>query len=166
MHTGYILDTNVLSQSSKRERDEIVCAWMATVRNASIPMGALIEFAQGIAMARSRNPIRAAELQDWLDGLLATDITLVQTNKDIALLYGEMRVCGPLKHLWQSNPSMAVPRGGNDMYIAAAAIITERYVATLDVADFLSIHEHFPLPGLYNPREDKWHVSPGKPKAA
>jgi hypothetical protein len=44
--------------------------------------------------------------------------------------------------------------------IAAIAISRRAAVATGDVDDFLAIHRHFALPGLYDPFTGEWHVRP------
>src|SRR3546814_2756460 len=49
---------------------------------------------------------------------------------------------------------------GADVMIAAVAISLNAVVVTHNVVDYLSVHEHFTLPGLYDPIADVWHAEP------
>lgn len=160
MHIRYVLDTCIVSASSKREPDPVVVDWMRCVEYAAIPMGALVEFEQGIYMCKDKEPHKFERLMQWRIDLLNTGITLLETDARVALQYGRMRACKPLKSLWYPNPQMEVQRGGQDIHIAATAIVNGYCVATFNVDDFMLIHQWFELPGLYNPKTDTWHVTP------
>lgn len=160
MEMKFLADTCILSETSKREPDRRVVLWIAVTPYVAVPVGAWVEFEQGIAMKKDINPKRYAELCEWRDGLLASGVRFVDTDHRVASKYGQMRACRHLKTLWYPKPELEVQRGGQDLHVAAAAIVNGYCVATSNVADFLLIHEHFPLPGLYDPKTETWHVRP------
>ena len=67
----YLLDTNVISELRKREPAPPVLAWWDTVRSADVFLSVLTigEISQGIERLHRKDPVRAAALQEWLDGL-------------------------------------------------------------------------------------------------
>lgn len=69
----YLLDTNVVSEFTRRRPNPGVMDWFASVPDARLHLSVLTvgEIRQGIERLRRRNPARAAGLDDWLDGLLA-----------------------------------------------------------------------------------------------
>ena len=161
MSERFLGDTCILSTTSKKNPDPFVAGWLGNVEHLAIPMGALVEFEQGIHMIRESDPPNYQRLLRWREELLETGILLLETDVRVALKYGEMRASKELKQLWYPKPELAVQRGGQDIHIAAAAIVHGYVVATDNVDDFLLIHAHFKLPGLYNPKTDTWHVTPG-----
>lgn len=160
MPVKFLSDTCILSITSKKKPDPVVVDWLSSVEHLAIPMGALVEFEQGIHMAKEAEPDKHQRLLRWLDDLLATGIKLLDTDMRVALQYGEMRASKALKQLWYPKPELEVQRGGQDIHIAAAAIAHGYCVATDNVSDFMLIHRHFKLPGLYNPKTNTWHVLP------
>ena len=160
MHVKYLADTCILSETSRSKPHPGVKRWLTITRYVALPVGALVEFEQGIAMREQDNPRKFAELSQWRDDLITSGISFVDTDLRVALQYGRMRACPELKNLWYPKPELEIQRGGQDIHIAAAAIVNGYVVATANVDDFMLIHRHFPLPGLYNPKEDAWHVMP------
>jgi hypothetical protein len=75
---------------------------------------------------------------------------------NVARLLGEMMCCRPLSNLWLSSSIGRKP--GQDLAIAAVAIVYEMPIATLDETDFTLIDEYFSLPGLFNPAFGTWPV--------
>jgi hypothetical protein len=65
-----------------------------------------------------------------------------------------------LHDLWATSPVAKKPTLGQDLSIAAVAIIMGAPIATINVKDFMKIHRFFPLPGLYNPAIDRWFICP------
>jgi hypothetical protein len=65
-----------------------------------------------------------------------------------------------LSRFWMDPGDEPKMRFGCDPEIAATAIVHGLPVASTDVGDFLKIHRHFPLPGLYCPIGGRWHVEP------
>lgn len=161
----FLGDTCILSITSKKKPDPLVVGWINRVDYLAIPMGALVEFEQGIYMKKDSDPVNFERLMQWREELLATGIRLLDTDYRVALKYGEMRACKALKQLWYPQPERVVQRGGQDIHIAATAITYGYCVATDNVSDFMLIHQHFELPGLYNPKTDTWYVTPGRETA-
>jgi hypothetical protein len=58
------------------------------------------------------------------------------------------------------DPGAKKTKTGADLAIAAIAIAHKAFVATGNGGDFLLIHQHFALPGLFDPFEGKWLVHP------
>lgn len=157
----YLMDACVLSETSKVRPDLGIVHWLSEVRKLVIPMGAIVEFEQGIRLRAQHDLESAVRLSEWLDDLLSTGIRLLNTDVAIARKYGEMRACGSLKPLFLTNPDAKMVRGGQDVHIAAAAIAHGYTIATLNVKDFLFIHRWFPIPGLYDPKANHWYIVPG-----
>lgn len=155
------MDACVLSETSKAQPDLRILLWLAEVRKLVIPMGAIIEFEQGIRLKAQHDLEAAVRLSEWLDNLLTTGIKLLDTDTAVARKYGEMRACGALKPFFLTNPDAKMVRGGQDVHIAAAAIAHGFTIATFNVKDFLLIHRWFNIPGLYDPKANHWYIVPG-----
>lgn len=71
MRTGYLLDTNVVSELRRRQPEPQVLAWLATTTSAQLHLSVLTvgEIHQGIERLRARDPKQAAALSTWADEL-------------------------------------------------------------------------------------------------
>lgn len=70
--TGYLLDTNVLSELRKRERCHArVRQWFAAVEDDAVFLSVLVvgEVRRGIELIRRRDAVAARALDRWLRGL-------------------------------------------------------------------------------------------------
>ena len=70
--TGYLLDTNILSELRKRARcHPNVRRWFATVDDEAIFLSVLVvgEIRHGIELIRRRDEVAARSLDRWLKGL-------------------------------------------------------------------------------------------------
>lgn len=70
--SGYLLDTNVASETRKgRRTDPGVLAWLESVDDARLFLSVLVagEIRKGIEQARPRDPVKARALENWLSGL-------------------------------------------------------------------------------------------------
>lgn len=70
--SGYLLDTNVASESRKGPRIHPgVSAWYASVEDADLFLSVLVlgEIRKGVERARPNDPIKARALELWLLGL-------------------------------------------------------------------------------------------------
>lgn len=74
-----------------------------------------------------------------------------------------MNEAPPLRNFLVHPPDSKKTKTGADLAIAAMAVAHQAALATANSDDFLLIHEHFPLPGLYNPLLEEWIVDPTKP---
>jgi hypothetical protein len=63
----------------------------------------------------------------------------------------------PLRRFLVTSPAARQAKTGADLAIAAIAISRQAVVASNNVADFLAIQRHFPLP-LLNPFTGEWLV--------
>ena len=68
---GYLLDTNVLSETRKPRPNANVLRWFARVAGDDLYLSVLGigEVRQGIERLRRRDPARADEIDAWLDAL-------------------------------------------------------------------------------------------------
>ena len=70
--TGYLLDTNILSELRKRERcHPNVRRWFATLEDDAIFLSVLVvgEIRRGIELIRRRDEVAGRALDRWLKGL-------------------------------------------------------------------------------------------------
>jgi hypothetical protein len=70
--TGYLLDTNILSEVRKRERcNPNVRRWFATLEDDAIFLSVLVigEIRRGIELIRRRDEVASRALDRWLRGL-------------------------------------------------------------------------------------------------
>ena len=72
--TGYLLDTNVVSELRKRSPDVNVAEWYDGVRSLELHLSVLTlgEIRIGIERLRRKDAARARSLDEWLRGLLLT----------------------------------------------------------------------------------------------
>lgn len=69
----FLLDTNVLSELRKTKPHGAVTAWFASIRKdlIKIPAAAIGEIQAGIEVTRKQNQPKAAEIERWLDRVVA-----------------------------------------------------------------------------------------------
>lgn len=68
----YLIDTDLLSALRKRERNPGVARWIADQRAIELYLSVVSigEIERGLAAVEGRDPMFAAQLEDWLDALL------------------------------------------------------------------------------------------------
>jgi hypothetical protein len=71
---AYLLDTNVVSELRKRKPHGAVMEWIEKLPAESLRLSAVTlgEIQAGIERTRELNPIKAQELEAWLDDLAST----------------------------------------------------------------------------------------------
>lgn len=131
----YLLDTNVISETSRPAPEIRVLEWLATLERATLSVIALAEIEYGIGRAE---PGRQAALRLWHEELKRT-AEFVPVSEQMAGLAGRLRA--------------ECARRGRQLtlahaLIAAAAAVTKRTLATRNVKDF----EGCGIP-LFNPFE-------------
>lgn len=151
----FLLDTNIISNASKRNPHPVVSRWLATQQTVAIPFASLLEIECGIWEKKQTDPGRAAALWKWLDGVLDTRFEYPALTPQVARIMGQMMCCRHLTHLWVSTTEKKRP--GLDLMIAATAIVYDMPIATFD-SDFRIIDRHFKLRGVYNPAFSMWVV--------
>ncbi|MGH8319844.1 MAG: hypothetical protein ACREUL_18050 [Steroidobacteraceae bacterium] len=159
----FVLDTDVVSNLRKKKPHPTLIGWMGEIgwQELAITSVTIMEIQIGIERARRSDAATAQSVQEWLNGLLEVGRPQVlPLNTDAALLLGRMYETQPLRNFLVNDPGAKKPKTGADLAIASIAIANEAVVATGNESDFLLIHEHFPLRGLYDPFEDRWLVKP------
>jgi predicted nucleic acid-binding protein len=156
----FLIDTNVLSLAQKSRQNPNLHAWLVRQDDIAIPFPVLLEIQHGIVEVAKRQPDKGAALQAWLDTILASDFTYPEITPAVAKKLAEMNCCPPLKTLWHSDAAKD-RKPGQDLFIAAIAIVHGLPIATCNVNDFLLIDRFFALPGLYNPAFNNWFVELG-----
>jgi predicted nucleic acid-binding protein len=135
---GILLDTNVVSELRRAKPYKGVVNWLATVAEEDLFVSAVTlgEIQAGIEATRRRDPLKAKEIESWLDTLGATYKVIAMSGemfREVArLLHGKSRAAY------------------EDAMLAATAKVQGLTVATRNVADF----KEFGVP-LFNPFEFK-----------
>lgn len=121
----HLLDTVVLSELRKRERNRGVVEWLASQRPSDLFLSAVTigEIERGIALQHPRNPKFAARLAEWLDRVLT-----LYSDRILPVDTATARRWGRL--------SAAIGNDGADLLIAATAIEHGLTVVTRNTRHF------------------------------
>jgi predicted nucleic acid-binding protein len=121
----FLLDTVVLSELRKRQRDPGVVAWIGSVTPSDLFLSTVTvgEIELGIEKQRSLNPAFAGELARWLDLTLRA-----YGDRLLPLDLGAARRWGRL--------AARIGNRGMDLAIAAIALEHGLTVVTRNIADF------------------------------
>jgi predicted nucleic acid-binding protein len=115
-----LIDTNIISELSRRQPDPGVLAWASGISEFRISAISLEEIAFGLAWRP--NP----RIQTWIDGFFARHAALPVTQ-EIARRAGDLR--GRLA-------AQGSPRSQADMLIAATALVHDLTLVTRNTRDF------------------------------
>jgi len=121
----YLLDTMVLSELRKKERNQGMTAWISDKpdRHLFISVVSVGEIAKGIAQQDKQDKVYAATLRQWLEKLLLLySNRILPVNIPTAKRWGEI--------------SARVNNGGADVLIAATAIENNLSVVTRNEKHF------------------------------
>ena len=123
--SGYLLDTNVVSETRKGRRTNAgVLAWLTRVEDSGLFLSVLVvgEIRQGIEQARLKDPVKARALEGWLVGL--------EQN------YGDrvLPVTTPVADQW-GRLSAIRPISTVDGLLAATALVHDLTFVTRNVTD-------------------------------
>jgi predicted nucleic acid-binding protein len=157
MPTAFLLDTCVISETSLARPRESVVRFLETAHNYYMPTGALMELQMGITKVCATNPAKAVKLSNWYHRLVTAGIPIVETDREISETWGVL-AADPRLHKFSPNGGGKRARGGQDLHIAAASLVRRLPIATMNVNDFMLINDCYPLPGVYDPLNDKWHA--------
>lgn len=111
-------------------------------------------------MSAVSNPGKSERLFAWVDSVMRAGFIQIDMNWDVTGTYAKLLAERRLKSLWATDIRRCNDKVSHDLLIAAHAIAHGMPIATNNIRDFMSIHECQPLPGLYNPIMDEWHVRP------
>jgi predicted nucleic acid-binding protein len=155
----FLLDTNIISNSSKKRPHPRISAWLIAQKRVAIPFAALLEIETGIAQRARENQNAASELWRWLDSITETAFEYPIATPEVARVLGHMLCCRPLTNLWFKDAEHDKRKPGQDLFIAATAIVYHLPIATTDGTDFELINRYYPLPGVFNPAFNVWVVA-------
>ncbi len=158
MDMAFLLDTDVISETSRVRPDPRVVDFILKAHNLLLPAAALMELQKGITEVCGRDPIKAVKLSAWYSQLTSGEIPIIPTDKEVIGVWGTLSADPRLRNLIVPRADAKRPRSGQDIHIAAAALVHRAAIATFNVKDYLLINECYPLPGIYNPKEDIWYA--------
>lgn len=159
----FILDTNIVSELRRKRPHPAIAHWLETMDATDIATTVVTihEIQRGVERVRHTSPADADGIEIWMEGLLATqDPPVLPMNVDAWRLLGKMYEAPELRHFLVTDPRAREPATGEDLAIAAIAIVGSHPIATRNVRHFRQIAEHFPLPGLFDPFAGIWHIGP------
>lgn len=151
----YLLDTNVVSAFRKPRPPAALTAWLADTdwNDIFIAAATVFEIERGIGLIRPDQPAHAAAIEAWFEGLLAVRPDLVLAlDAPTARLFARMTCAPALRRFVVSDPRSRRPQLGNDLAVAATAIVHGATIVTYDVADFTAIHAVYPIQGIVDAR--------------
>lgn len=121
----YLLDTNIISELRRPSCHGAVRAWRNSVpeHRIAIPGIVLAELQDGVELARRQSPLKAVELDHWIDRVAAA-YRIIPMDGDIFREWSRM-MAGRSPHLMQ------------DAMIAATARLLHFIVVTRNVQDFV-----------------------------
>lgn len=123
--TGYLLDTNVISELRKGPRANAnVTAWLDANDTQELWLSVVViaEIQRGVGLVERRDPDQSHLLQKWLEDLVKDyDDRILPITLEIAVQWGSLGIPDPLPVL--------------DGLIAATALEHDLTVATRNVTD-------------------------------
>jgi toxin FitB len=124
----YLLDTNILSETRKKQTDERVISFLSAVEPSALYISVLTlgELRKGVALKRRSDTDAAKKIAAWVDGLEFTfGDRILGINAATAKLWGEL--------------SAQRPRPVIDTLLAATAIVHELTFVTRNTSDVQDI---------------------------
>lgn len=123
----YLLDTNVISELRRPRPHGAVVTWLEGVADQDLHLSAVTlgELQAGVEITREQDPVKAAEIESWID-------QVAQTWNVLPLDGRTFRVWAKLMHR-RSDDLLA------DALIAATALNHHLVVVTRNVRDFAAL---------------------------
>jgi len=137
----YLLDTNVISELRKVKPHGAVLAWFRMLRPDEIAIPAVVigEIQDGAEITRKQDQQKAAEIEAWLDYVLA-NFTVLPMD-------------GPIFREWARLMAGQSDDLSGDAMIAATARVLRLIVVTRNVRDFKPLNVEVFNPFAYSPEE-------------
>lgn len=126
--TGYLLDTNVISElrKSAERADPAVRTWATTINSVDVFLSAVTisELSQWAASTKRRDAVQGTLIETWLHDCVLAQYAerILAVDTEVALIAGRLHVPDP--------------RDYRDAFIAASALRHHLTVVTRNVHDF------------------------------
>lgn len=132
----YLLDTNVVSELRKPRPSSKVVEWLRGIEDSDLNLSAVTigEMQAGIEMTRAQDPLKAQELEAWVD--------------QVANSYNVLSMDAPSFRCWAKLLHRQSNTVSEDAMIAATALMHGLTVVTRNIRDF----SRFAVP-ILNPFE-------------
>lgn len=123
--SGFLLDTNVVSELRRRKRNRGVVEWLEKIDDNLLHLSVITlgEIRRGTRRLHLHDPTQAVQLEAWLDGLRSSFAArILPIDEAVALRWGELGIHQPI--------SVA------DGLLAASALHHNLTIVTRNVSDF------------------------------
>jgi len=128
-HLQYLLDTNVLSETRRKQADDRVISFLTATDPSALYLSVLTlgELRKGVALKKESDPDAAKRLGSWVDGLeFSFADHVLGIDAATARLWGEL--------------SAQRPRPVIDTLLAATAVVHELTFVTRNTKDVQDIN--------------------------